>query len=176
MLKVQRGSEEDRMNLPGHGKYYELHTLQTGTIMPLGNQPGFVGAVNLSALDQDKNQRFLIVPPLRVAFFGVHLGSTDGDTVVALDLEGTHMVSLSPNAAVPFPLTGEPAFLTWTENRYVPFGDGTHTANCSYVERWNAYLEPVRYARRKAAGICYGASMYRPGKSPAVICLPATGP
>lgn len=30
----------------------------------------------------------------------------------------------------------------------------------------------VRYARKNSAAICYGASMYRPGKSPAVITIP----
>jgi hypothetical protein len=34
------------------------------------------------------------------------------------------------------------------------------------------YGQPeVRYARKGSAAICYGASMYRPGKSPAVITI-----
>jgi hypothetical protein len=28
-----------------------------------------------------------------------------------------------------------------------------------------------RYAREKSAALCYGASMYRPGKNPGVITL-----
>ena len=176
VLKVQPGSEEDSMTLPGHGKLYELHDLRTGATVVLGTLPGFVGLFNLLSLGQDKTQRFLLVPPLRVAFFGLHLGSTDGDTVFALDLDGKRLVGLSPNWAGPRPLPGEPAFLTWTENRYVPFGDGKRTANCSYVERWDAKLKPVRYAREKAAGQCYGASMYRPARSPAVIYLKSNEP
>ncbi len=34
------------------------------------------------------------------------------------------------------------------------------------------YGQPeVRYARKGSAAICYGASMYRPGKTPAVITI-----
>ena len=34
------------------------------------------------------------------------------------------------------------------------------------------YGQPeVRYARKESAAICYGASMYRPGKTPAVITI-----
>ena len=72
---------------------------------------------------------------------------------------------------VSFPLPGEAAFLTFAEERYVPFGDGAHTANCSYVDRWDAGLKRVRYGRKDAAAICKGASMYRPGKTPAVITM-----
>ena len=39
---------------------------------------------------------------LRLAFFGLHLNSTDGDTCFALDLNGPKLVRLSPNWAVVF--------------------------------------------------------------------------
>jgi len=47
-------------------------------------------------------------------------------------------------------------------------------------ESWRG-LEPpicagepeVRYARKDSAAICYGASMYRPGKDPAVVTIPS---
>jgi len=91
-------------------------------------------------------------------------------------------------------LPGEAAFLTLTENRYVNIPGSSKTANCSYIERWGADIkercydeaefpyheaehpycggEPeVRYARKGSAAICYGASMYRPGKTPAVITI-----
>jgi hypothetical protein len=39
------------------------------------------------------------------------------------------------------------------------------------MERWDEKLNKIRYAREKSAAICYGASMYRPGKDPRVITL-----
>ena len=55
-------------------------------------------------------------------------------------------MNLSRNWAAPFPLPGEPAFLTFTMVRYVPIPDSPKTANCSYLERWDAKLKKVRYA------------------------------
>jgi hypothetical protein len=69
------------------------------------------------------------------------------------------------------PLPGESAFLTLTENRYLPIPGTTKTANCSYIERWDAQLQKIRYARSKAAAIFYGASMYRPEKTPVVVTI-----
>ena len=152
-----------------HGKSYLLRDLKTGASVEMSQLAGGYGPFDLLALEQDKDQRFLIVPPLRVAFFGLHLNSTDGSTVFALDLAGKRLVRLSPNGALPVPLPDEPAFLTLAENRYVPFGDGKKTANCSYLEHWDAGLKKVRYAREGAAAACYGASLYRPGKIPATV-------
>jgi len=106
---------------------------------------------------------------LRLAFFDLHLNSTDGDTVFALDLNGPRFVKLSPNWAAPIPLPREAAFLTFTENRYVPIPGSKKTAHCSYMERWDEKLNKIRYAREKSAARCYGASMYRPGLSPPTI-------
>ena len=104
-----------------------------------------------------------------MSFFDLHLNSTDGNTIFALDLNGSRLVSLSPNWATPIPLPGEPALLTVTENRYVPIPGTQKTANCSYLERWDAKFHKIRYARPKSAALCYGASMYRPGRTPAII-------
>jgi hypothetical protein len=60
---------------------------------------------------------------------------------------------------------------SYTENRYVPIPGSEKTANCSYVERWDEKLNHIRYAREKSAALCYGMSMYRPGKNPAVITM-----
>jgi len=99
----------------------------------------------------------------------LHLNSKDGDTVFALDLNGPRLVRLSPNWAAPIPLPGEAAFLTFTENRYVPIPGSAKTANCSYMEHWDEKLNKILYAREKSAALCYGVSMYRPSKSPSVI-------
>ena len=80
------------------------------------------------------------------------------------------LVRLSHNWAAPFPLPGEPAFLTLTEVRYVPLAGTTKTANSSYIERWDADLHKVRFAHAGAA-LAYGASMYRSGKTPAVVTI-----
>jgi hypothetical protein len=89
--------------------------------------------------------------------------------VFALDLTGPRLVRLSPNWATPIPLPGEPAFLTFTENRYIPIPGGKKTANCSYIERWDEKLNHIRYARENSAALCFGMSMYRTGLTPAVI-------
>lgn len=143
-----------------------LSGLTSGEPLAVEKRPSLAGPVDLLALGQQ-----LQAPPLRVAFFALHLDSTNGDTVCALDLNARRLVRLSPNWATPFPLPGEPAFLTRTENRYVPYGDGKHTENSSYIEHWDAGLNVVRYAKGKAAGDCAGASMYRPGLTPAVVAI-----
>jgi hypothetical protein len=105
----------------------------------------------------------------------VHLDSTNGDTNYALDLTNRRFVRLSTNWAAPFPLPGEPAFLAMSYQRYVPIPGTKKTANCSYLERWDASLKRVRYAQEGTAAICYGASMYRPGKTPATINIRKSG-
>ncbi|MGH7981831.1 MAG: TolB family protein [Candidatus Udaeobacter sp.] len=171
ILREDPNDEDDQINGPGHGKNYALRDLKTGTETEFGKIPGFYGAFEILHDSQDKNQHFLFEDPLRLAFFGLHLNSTDGDTVLALDLTGPRFVRLSPNWATPIPLPGEAALLTFTENRYVPIPGSKKTANCSYIERWDDKLNHIRYAREKSAALCYGMSMYRSGKKPAVITV-----
>jgi WD40 repeat protein len=171
ILREDPNDEDDQINGPGRGKHFVVRDLKTGTETEFSKIPGFYGAFELLHDNQDRSRYFLFDGPLRLAFFDLHLNSTDGDTVFALDLTGPRLVRLSPNSAMPIPLPGEPAFLTFTENRYVPIPGSKKTANCSYMERWDDKLSKVRYGRNKAAALCYGASMYRPGKNPAVITL-----
>jgi len=171
ILREDPNDEDDQINGPGRGKHFVVRDLKTGTETEFSKIPGFYGAFELLHDNQDRSRYFLFDGPLRLAFFDLHLNSTDGDTVFALDLTGPRLVRLSPNWAMPIPLPGEPAFLTFTENRYVPIPGSKKTANCSYMERWDDKLSKVRYGRNKAAALCYGASMYRPGKNPAVITL-----
>src|SRR6266567_7402549 len=171
VLREDPKDEDDQGDGPGHGKHYLLRDLKTGAETEFGKLPGFEGVFGLLHNNQDKDQHFLFDDPLRLAFFDLHLNSTDGDTVFALDLTGPRLVRLSPNWATPIPLPGEPAFLTFTENRYVPIPASKKTANCSYIERWNEKLNHIRYAREKSAALCYGASMYRPDKDPHVVTL-----
>jgi len=170
ILREDPKNEDDQVDGPGHGKSYLLR-LKDGTETEFGKIPGFYGVFSMLHENQGKDRHFLLDGPLRLAFFDLHLNSTDGDTVFALDLTCPRLVRLSPNWATPIPLPGEAAFLTLTENRYVPIPGTKKTANCSYMERWNEKLNKVRYARDKAAARCYGASMYRPGKSPSIITL-----
>jgi len=171
ILREDPKDEDDQMDGPGHGKHFVLRYLKTGTETEFPKIPGFYGAFELLHDNQDQNRYFLFDSPLRLAFFDLHLNSTDGDTVFALDLTGPRLVRLSPNWATPIPLPGEPAFLTFTENRYVPIPGSKKTANCSYIERWDEKLNNIRYAREKSATFCYGMSMYRAGLTPAVITL-----
>ncbi len=171
ILREDPNDEDDQIDEPGHGKHYLLRDLKTGTETEFGKLPEFYGVFGLLHDNQDKDQHFLFEGPLQLAFFDLHLNSTDGDTVFALDLTGPRLVRLSPNWAAPIPLPGEAAFLTFTENRYVPIPGSKKTANCSYMEHWDEKLNKIRYAREKSAALCYGASMYRPSKNPSVITL-----
>jgi len=171
VLREDPNDQDDQIDGPGHGKHFLLRDLKTGTETEFGKIPGFYGAFEILHDSQDKDQHFLFEGPMRLAFFGLHLNSTDGDTVFALDLSGPRFVRLSPNWATPFPLPGEAAFLTFTENRYVPIPGSNKTANCSYIERWDDKLNHVRYARDKSAALCSGMSMYRPGLTPPIITL-----
>jgi hypothetical protein len=175
ILREVKEDENDSINGPEHGKHYVLRDLKSGKSIEFPKIPGFEGAVEQLQVKGSKDTRFLIEPPLRLAFFGVHLNSTDGDTDYALDLTNRRFVRLSPNWAAPFPLPGEPAFLALAYVRYVPIPGSTKTANCSYLERWDASLKKVRYAREGTAAVCYGASMYRPGKTPGTITIRKSG-
>ena len=175
ILKEVKGDEGDSVNGPEHGQHYVLHDLKTGKSTAFPKIPGFAGAVEQLKLQGSKETRFLFDPPLRLAFFGVHLNSTDGDTDYALDLTNRRFVQLSPNWAAPFPLQGDGAFLSMIYNRYVEIPGSKRTANCSYLERWDGRLQKIRFAREGAAAVCYGASMYRPGKTPATINVRRSG-
>ncbi|HWH91687.1 MAG TPA: hypothetical protein VNV64_07820 [Candidatus Binatia bacterium] len=174
ILREDPNDEDDQVDGPGHGKHYVLRDLKTGVETEFGKIPGFYGAFGLLHDNRDKDQHFLFDGSLRLAFFDLHLNSTDGDTIFALDLTGPRLVRLSPNWVSPIPLPGDAAFLTLTENRYVPIPGSKKTANCSYMEHWDEKLNEIRYAREKSAARCYGASMYRPGKNPSVITLRRT--
>ena len=171
ILREDLNDEDDQIDGPGHGKHYLLRDLKTGVETGFSKLPGFEGVFGLLHDNQDNNRHFLFDGLLRLAFFDLHLNSSDGDTVFALDLTGPRLVRLSPNWATPIPLPGEAAFLTFTENRYMPIPGSKKTANCSYMEHWDEKLNEIRYAREKSAALCYGASMYRPGKNPSVITL-----
>jgi hypothetical protein len=148
-----------------------LRYLKTGIQADFGALPGFFGVYEILHERQNPDRQFLFEGLLRVVFFGLHLNSTDGDTTFALDLNGPRFVRLSHNWAAPVPLPGEANFLTLTENRYVPISGSSKTANCSYLEHWDAQLRNVRYAKPKAAAIFYGGSMYRSDKTPNVITI-----
>jgi hypothetical protein len=160
--------EDDSANSERTGKHFLLRDLKAGTEVEMGTLPGFVGLWDVLQL-RGTDTAFLFEGALRTIFFGLHLNSTDGDTVFALDLPRARLVRLSPNWAAPIPLPGEPAFVTYTYNRYVPIPGSKMTANCTYFERWDASLNKVRYAREGTAAICYGASVFRPGRTPATV-------
>jgi len=175
VLREVKGDEDDSVNGPEHGKHYLLRDLKTGKSTEFPKIPGYEGAVEQLQLKGSKNERFLFDPPLRLAFYGVHLDSTNGDTDYALDLTSRRFVRLSQNWAAPFPLPGDGAFLSMTYVRYVDIPGTKKTANCSYLERWDATLKPLRFAREGSAAVCYGASIYRPGKTPATINIRRSG-
>ncbi len=166
-----KGDDDNGVNGLGHGRSYLLRDLKSGKETKMGDIPGFEGLWELLHSSRDPQQLFHFDGPLRVAFFGLHLDSTDGDTSFALDLTGPRFVRLSANWAAPFPLPGDGAFLTYTTARYLPIPGSKKTANCSYIERWDSALKKVRYVNEGSAPICYGASLYRPGKTPVVVTI-----
>jgi hypothetical protein len=174
VLREDPNDEADQVNMPGHGAHYLLRDVKSGTETAFADLEGFEGAFGILHESQNPERHFLFDGVLRLAFFDLHLNSSDGTTVFALDLTRKRFVRLSPNWATPFPLPGESAFLTFTENRYVPIPGSTKTANCWYIEHWDENLTRLRYARDNTAAICYGFSMYRPGKNPSVITLRRT--
>ncbi len=174
VLREDPNDEADQVNMPGHGAHYLLRDVKSGTDTPFADIPGFEGAFGILHERQNSERYFLFDGALRLAFFDLHLNSSDGTTVFALDLVRKRFVRLSPNWATPFPLPGESAILTFTENRYVPIPGSKKTANCWYIEHWDEMLNHIRYARENTAAICYGFSMYRRGKNPAVITLRRT--
>jgi hypothetical protein len=174
VLREDPNDEADQVDMPGHGAHYLLRDVKSGTDTPFADIPGFEGAFGILHERQNSERYFLFDGALRLAFFDLHLNSSDGTTVFALDLVRKRFVRLSPNWATPFPLPGESAFLTFTENRYVPIPGSKKTANCWYIEHWDEMLNHIRYARENTAAICYGFSMYRRGKNPAVITLRRT--
>ena len=171
ILREDPSDPDDQVDGEHHGKHYVLRYLKTGIQADFGTLPGFFGVYEILHDRENPDRHFLFEGLLRAAFFGLHLNSTDGDTSFALDLNGPRFVRLSPNWAAPVPLPGEAAFVTLTENRYVPIPGSTKTANCSYIERWDAQLQKIRYTRPKAAAIFYGASIYRPDRTPPVITI-----
>jgi WD40-like Beta Propeller Repeat len=171
VLREDPKDEDDQVDGESHGKHYLLRDLKTGGETEFGKLPGFFGVFGLLHERDSKDRYFLLEGRLRLAFFDLHLNSTDGDTCSALDLNTPRLVRLSPNWAAPIPLPGEAGFLTYTENRYVPIPGSTKTANCSYLEHWDEKLNKVRYARENTAAICYGMSMYRPGQAPLIITI-----
>jgi hypothetical protein len=169
--EVEGDEANDYGDMPGHGKHYLLRDLKAGTETKMGDLPGFEGLWELLHLNTDAREFFWFQGPMRLAFFGLHLNSTEGDTCYALDLKGRRFVRLSPNWAAPIPLPGEPAFLTLTEERLLEILGSTKKANCSYIERWDTEFKEIKYVKDGTAPICYGASMYRPGKTPAVVFI-----
>jgi hypothetical protein len=86
VLREDANDEDDQIDGPGHGKHYLLRDSKTGVETEFAKLPGFYGVFGLLHENQDKDQHFLFDGPLRLAFFDLHLNSTYGDTVFALDL------------------------------------------------------------------------------------------
>src|SRR6266699_6899234 len=79
ILREDPDDEDDQINGPGHGKNFVLRDLKTWTETQFDKIPGFYGAFDILHDNQDNSGHFLFEGPLRLAFFGLHLNSTDGD-------------------------------------------------------------------------------------------------
>jgi hypothetical protein len=147
-----------------------LKDLNAGKQTEFGKLPGFEGVFDLLHVYKESEKHFLWENGLHAAFFGLHLNSTDGDRCYALDLLKRRLILLSDGWSAAFLLPGQGAFLAKTAIRYVPIPGSKKTANSSYIDRFDANFKSIRYGRSTAA-INYGASMFRPGKKPAVITI-----
>lgn len=169
-MVLQQLPSDDEFDGEGTGKHYFLRDVKTGVTTNFEKLPGFVGTYDLMTRSDKPDQTFLWTGPLHLAFFSLHLDSTEGATVFALDFTGPRLVRLGPNWAAPFPLPGENAFLTVNFRRYVPIPGSKKTANCQFIERFDEHLKKVRYASTDCT-ICYGASMFRAGAAPRVVTI-----
>jgi hypothetical protein len=168
---VQRLIQIDSENGDDCGKTFAVQNVRTGKSANLENTPkDFESPLGVMTSREQARRIFLTTSALRVVFVWNHLNSTDGETTHALDLNTLRFVRLSPNWAAPFPLPGEPAFLTYTEDRYRLIPGSDKRANSSYIDHWDAKLERIRYGGDVPA-VCYGAAMYRPDQKPARITI-----
>ena len=169
-IVLRQLNEEDDTDGEGSGSHFLLSDVKSGKTTEFGQLPGFYGAYDLLSRSDQPQQNFLWQRPLHLAFFGLHLDSTEGSTVFALDLSAPLLVRLAPNWAAPVVLPGQSAFLSVNFERYVPIPGSKKTANCHYIERFDEKLRRVRFASTNCT-ICYGASLYRPSQTPRVVTI-----
>jgi len=168
LILDRNAAAEQNYDNSQRGKLYRLRDRKTGHESLIREWPGFETLWDPLHLRGNEDWYFLFEPPLKTIFFFVHLNSTDGDTVYALDLNDQKVVRLSPNYATPIPFDGDPSFFTVTEERYLPLGDGKRTVNCSYLDRWDAGFHRTRFGRSVPA-IFGGASVFRRNHPPLII-------
>lgn len=114
------------------------------------------------------NAPYLYEGPLKVAFFSCHLGSTDGNSHFALDLNRKAFTKLSPNGGYPASAPkGVPGFFFLYQERYQDLGYRNKTVNCDYLDFWNEKMERTRFAPNLSK--FGGAAVYAPGHGVAVI-------
>ncbi len=187
-LILKLGPEDIGFNGPGNGAFYEIKNLKTGKSWRLGELPGFLGLTSLLHHSSHPEQVFLQRGSLDVVFFTLHLNSTDGDWCIALNLNQPSLQGMvcetvrassskqransSPEQggyAIPIPLAGESCFLSVASDRYQPIPNSAKTANISYLVRFDASLKGTPYVALRTAPEFYGASVYRPDKSPVAM-------
>ena len=86
--------EADSVNGEGTGRHFLLRDLKAGSEVEMGTLPGFLGLWEVLNL-KGSGTNYLFEGELRTIFFALHLDSTDGDTVFALDLPRSRIVRLS---------------------------------------------------------------------------------
>lgn len=124
--------------------------------------------INMQYVMFAPNSPFMECPPLKVAVFSQHIGSTDGSRVIAVDLRSRKLFELTPNGGPVVVLEGRSEFGCVCAQRYLPLGDG-RTVNCSYLDLWDseeAGLRRTRFAEART-GKFYGASIRLAGKDAA---------
>jgi hypothetical protein len=139
--------------------------------------------IGLQTVDDDDNHHILYDSKsgLRMAFISVHYDSTVDCGTVACDLNSDTLHSCfstghgenspeCPQFLDVISLPGEPAFLSWTGVRYIPYGSHKRTENSSFIERLDGQFHQINYSH-PGAGQCCGASLYRSDYLPRAIWL-----
>lgn len=110
---------------------------QSGKEENLDTFSGFESLQNFLLLNKSP---FSYDPPLRVAFFSCHAGSTFGESFWVLDINKKKFTLISRSYSDVYPVSGEHGFITVSEERYQPLGDG-RSVNCEFLYWWNSKLE-----------------------------------
>src|SRR5205823_12255343 len=84
VLREDPNDEADQVDMPGHGAHYLLRDVKSGTDTPFADIPGFEGAFGILHERQNSERYFWFDGAPRLAFFDLHLNSSDGTTVFAL--------------------------------------------------------------------------------------------
>jgi hypothetical protein len=106
---------------------------------------------------------FLLGKGFAALVISQHRGSSDGYSLMALDLINRKWTALSQNGGYVYHKTSDPGLFAVTEERYQPLAEGSekseHTVNCSYLDWYGTDWKRVRFSPPLSA--LYSATIWR---------------